>query len=86
MRHDFDQTLKIGSRDYLLLMPFVMMTIVRAAFVLATFVYIREISAVTYQILTKLFTHILPLIMCKSPHCTLVPPSSPMPESIRVTL
>ena len=49
---DFDQTLKVGSREHLKGIPTV--TFVKATFVLATFVYIRNISAAADPILTKL--------------------------------
>ena len=56
---DFDQNIKVGSWDYLEListiaMTFVQATVVQTAFVLATFVHIRNISAATDPILTKL--------------------------------
>ena len=55
-RPDFDQTLKVESWDWdhLELIPAVMATFVQATIVLATFVHIRIISAVTDPILTKL--------------------------------
>ena len=49
---DFDQILKVGSRDHLEKMPTVVVTFVQARFVLATFVHIRNISAAAYLILT----------------------------------
>ena len=51
---DFDQTLKVDSWDHLELIPTVMSTFVQAIFVLVTFVHIRNISAVTDPIFTKL--------------------------------
>ena len=51
---DFDQTLNVGSQDYLEQIPTVTGIFVQAKFVLVTFVHIRNISAVTYPILTKL--------------------------------
>ena len=51
---DFDQILNVGSRDLYEHIPTVTMTSVQAIFVLATFVHIRNISAVTGPILTKL--------------------------------
>ena len=51
---NFDQTLKIGSWDNLEPISTVMATFVQATIILATFVHIRIISAVTDQILTKL--------------------------------
>ena len=51
---DFDQILNVGSRDLYEHIPTVTMTSVQAIFVLATFVHIRNISAVTDPILTKL--------------------------------
>ena len=50
----FDQTLKVGSWEPLEEIPTAMVTFVQATFVLATFVHIRNISAVTDPILTKL--------------------------------
>ena len=44
---DFDETLKIGSWEHLEQLPSVMVTFVQATFFLATFVQIRNISAVT---------------------------------------
>ena len=52
---DFDQTLKVGSWNPLKRMQTVMVTFVHETFVQATFVHIRNISAVTDPILTKLF-------------------------------
>ena len=46
---DFDQTLKVGSWD-----PFEQFPTVTLTFVKATFVHIRNISAVTDRIMTKL--------------------------------
>ena len=51
---DFDQTLKVGSWDIVEQVPTVTVTFVKATFVLATFVHIRNISADTDLILTKL--------------------------------
>ena len=51
---DFDQTLKVDSWDHLELIPTVMATFVQVNFFLVTFVHIRNISAVTDLILTKL--------------------------------
>ena len=51
---DFDETLKIGSWEHLKQIPTVMVTFVQGTFVLATFVHIRNISAVTDLILMKL--------------------------------
>ena len=53
-RPDFDQTLKVGSWEYLEEIFTIAFTFVQATFVLATFVHIRNISAVTDQILMKL--------------------------------
>ena len=44
---DFDQTLKVYSWDLIEQIPTAMMTFVQATFVLATFVHIKNISAVT---------------------------------------
>ena len=52
---DFDQTLKVGSWDHLDHIQAVMLTFVQTTLVLATFVDIRNISAVTDLILTILF-------------------------------
>ena len=56
---DFDQTLKVGSWEHLEQIPTVTVTFVQAiffqaTFVLVTFVHIRNISAVTDTIWTKL--------------------------------
>ena len=51
---DFDQILKVGSWDLFEHISTFKMTFVQATFVLATFVHIRNISAVTNLILTKL--------------------------------
>ena len=51
---NFDETLKIGSWEYLEQIPTVMVTFVQATFVLVTFVHIRNISAVSDTIWTKL--------------------------------
>ena len=58
-RPDFDQTLKVGSWDYLeristIEIPFIHATFVQATSVLATFVHISNISGVADLILTKL--------------------------------
>ena len=58
-RPNFDQTLKVGSWDYLeqistVEVTFVEASFVQTTFVLATFVHIKNISAVTDPILTKL--------------------------------
>ena len=50
----FDQTLNVGSWDYLEQIPTVMVTFVKKTLTLATFVHISNISAVTLPILTKL--------------------------------
>ena len=52
---DFDETLIIGSWEYLEQIPTVTVTFVQATFVQATFVHIRNISAVTYPILMKIY-------------------------------
>ena len=56
---DFDETLQVGSWEHLEQIPTVTVTyvlaiFVQATFVLETFVHIRNISAVTDLILTKL--------------------------------
>ena len=51
---DFDETLKVGSCERLEQIPTVMVIFVQTTFVLATFVHIRNISALTYPILMKL--------------------------------
>ena len=51
---DFDETLNVGSWEYLQQIPTVTMTFVKATFVQVTFVHIRNISIVTDQILIKL--------------------------------
>ena len=51
---DFDQTLKVGSWKHVEEIPTVMVIFVQATFVLAMIVHIRNISAVTDTILTKL--------------------------------
>ena len=51
---DFDETLKVCSWEHLEQIPNVMMTFFQATFVLATFVHIRNISALTDPILMKL--------------------------------
>ena len=51
---DFDQTLKVDSWDHFEQIPTVLATFVEATMVLAIFVHIRIISAVTDPILTKL--------------------------------
>ena len=50
----FDKTLKVDSWDPLELIPTVMATFVQVNFFLVTFVHIRNISAFTDLILTKL--------------------------------
>ena len=57
---DFDETLQVGSWEHLEQIPTVTVTFVRAifvqaTFVLVTFVHIRNISAVTDTIWTKLW-------------------------------
>ena len=54
---DFDQTLKVGSCDYLEQISTVAVTFVQVTFVLATFVHIRNISAATDPILIGLWDH-----------------------------
>ena len=44
---DFDQTLKVGSWEHLKQIPTVTVTFVQSTFVLAPFVHIKNISAVT---------------------------------------
>ena len=56
---DFDETLKVGSCEHLEQILTVRMTFVHATFVLATYVHIRNISAVTSPILMKLFRRFL---------------------------
>ena len=51
---NFDETLKVGSCEHLEQIPTVMVIFAQAPFVLATFVHIRNISALTYLILMKL--------------------------------
>ena len=51
---DFDETLKIGSWELLEQIPTVKLTFVQATFILVKFVHIRNISAVTGMIWTKL--------------------------------
>ena len=51
---DFYETLKVSSWKHLEQIPTVTGTFVQASFVLATFVHVRNISAVSDQILTKL--------------------------------
>ena len=51
---DFDQILNVGSWDLFEHIPTFKMTFVQATFVLATFVHIRNISAFTDLIVTKL--------------------------------
>ena len=53
-RPDFEETSKVGSCEHLEQIPTIRVTIVHAAFVLATFVHIRNISAVTDTIWTTL--------------------------------
>ena len=57
---DFDQILNIGSWDLYEHIPTVTMTSVQAILVLATFVHIRNISAVTDPFLTEVFGAIFP--------------------------
>ena len=52
---DLDETLKVGSRKHLEQTLTVTVTFVQATFVLATFVHIRNISALTDPILMKLY-------------------------------
>ena len=52
---DFDETLKVGSCEHLEHIPTVRVTFIHATFVLASFVHIRDISAVTDPILMKLY-------------------------------
>ena len=54
-RPDFDQNLKVGSWDHFEQMPTATATFIQVTFVLVTFVYKRNISAVTDPFLTKLF-------------------------------
>ena len=49
-----DENLKVGSWDHLKKIPTVMVTYVKATFVLETFVHIRNISDVIDTIWTKL--------------------------------
>ena len=51
---DTKQILKVGSWEHLEQIPTVTMTFVQETFVLATFVHIRNISAVSDLILTKM--------------------------------
>ena len=51
---DFDETLQVGSWEHLEKIATVTVTFVQATFVLVTFVHIRNISAVTDTIWTKL--------------------------------
>ena len=51
---NFDETLKVGSWEDLKQIPTVRLTFVQAIFVLATFVQVKNISAVTDPIFTKL--------------------------------
>ena len=51
---NFDQTLNVGSWEHLEEIPNVTVTFVQATFVLATFVHIRNILAVTQPIWMKL--------------------------------
>ena len=53
-RPDFDETLQVGSWEHLEKIATVTVTFVQATFVLVTFVHIRNISAVTDTIWTKL--------------------------------
>ena len=50
----FDETLKVDSWEHLIQMPTVTVTFIQTIYVLATFVHISDISAVTDQIFTKL--------------------------------
>ena len=52
---DFDETFKVGSCEHLDQIPTVRVTFVHATFALATFVHIRDISAVTDPIFMKLY-------------------------------
>ena len=52
---NFDETLQVGSWEHLEQIPTLRVTFVHATFVLATFVHIRNISAVTDPILMKLY-------------------------------
>ena len=51
---NFDETLEVGSWEHLEQIPTVRVTFVHTIFVLATYVHIRNISAVTDPILMKL--------------------------------
>ena len=51
---DFDKTLNLGSWEHLEQIPTLTVTFIQATFVLAAFLHIRSISAVTDLILTKL--------------------------------
>ena len=51
---DFDETLNVSSCEHLEQIPTVTGTFVQASFVLAKFVHVRNISAVSDPILTKL--------------------------------
>ena len=51
---DFDETLNVASLEHLVQIPTINLTFVKATFVLGTFVHIRNISAVTDPMLTKL--------------------------------
>ena len=51
---DFDETLKVGSREHLEQIPTVTGTFVQVTFVQVTFIHIKNISAVTDPILMKL--------------------------------
>ena len=53
-RPNFDQTIKLSSWNHLEQILTVTVTFVQATFILATFVQIKNISAVTDPILTKL--------------------------------
>ena len=57
-RPHFDQNLKVGSWDHFEHMPTATATFIQVTFVLVTFAYKRNISAVTDPILTKLFNKI----------------------------
>ena len=52
---DFDETLKVASRDPLEQIPSIKLAFVQVTFTLVTFVHIRNILAVTDSILSKLW-------------------------------
>ena len=62
---NFDKILKVGSWECIEQIPTFTVTFVQATFVLATFVHIRSISAVTDPILTKLLGRILEHIVLR---------------------